>query len=327
MLQIPISSVIRMAAGCFSPAGKRARLSILIYHRVPSQRHPVFHRLPYAEVFEWQMQIVATLFNVLPLSEGVERLERGSLPARAACITFDDGYADNESIALPVLERLGLPATFFVATSYLDGGCMWNDRVIEAVCHARGPQLDLSALALGRHPIGGPEERRQAIAKLVAQLKYRCATERDDCAGAIEQAVGGHTPTDLMMTTKQVRALHDAGMEIGAHTVSHPILANIDAQRARQEIAGGKEELEGITGGQISSFAYPNGKRGRDYTDDHTRMVRSLGLRAAVTTEWGTAGMGHDPYQLPRFTPWDRTPAGFQLRLVRNYLARSRVLE
>lgn len=203
---------------------------------------------------------------------------------------------------------------------------MWNDRIIEAVCQARGPQLDLSTLGLGGLSIGGSEERRQTIAKLLGWLKYQSGAERDACAEGIEHAVGARSPVDLMMTTTQVRALHNAGMEIGAHTVTHPILANIDAQRARQEIAEGKEELEGILGGSISSFAYPNGKCGRDYTREHADMVKSLGFKTAVTTEWGTAGMGHDLYQLPRFTPWDRTPFGFQIRLVRNHMARSQVL-
>ena len=67
---------------------------------------------------------------------------------------------------------------------------MWNDRVIEAVCQARGSQLDLSALEFGRFPIGGSEERRQTIAKLLGQLKYRGVAERDACAEAIEHAVG-----------------------------------------------------------------------------------------------------------------------------------------
>src|SRR6185295_2112486 len=106
-----------------------------------------------AAAFDWQMECLSRCFRVLPLSEAVERLRQGTLPGRAACVTFDDGYADNAEVALPILRRHGLCATFFVATGFLDGGIMFNDRVIEAVRGAPGAQLDLTPLGLGRFDI------------------------------------------------------------------------------------------------------------------------------------------------------------------------------
>ena len=95
------------------------------------------------------MRWIRSWFNVLPLALAVERLRQGDLPARALAITFDDGYADNAEVAAPILERLGLPATFFVTTGFLQGGCMWNDRVIEALRNCAADELDLSELGLG----------------------------------------------------------------------------------------------------------------------------------------------------------------------------------
>ena len=95
------------------------------------------------------MRWVKRTFNVIPLREGVAGLKAGRLPARALSITFDDGYANNESIAAPILARLGLHATFFIATGFLDGGRMFNDTIIETVRAARGTELDLQALGLG----------------------------------------------------------------------------------------------------------------------------------------------------------------------------------
>jgi peptidoglycan/xylan/chitin deacetylase (PgdA/CDA1 family) len=121
-----------------------------------------------------------------------------------------------------------------------------------------------------------------------------------------------------MMTAEQVRNLHESDMSVGAHTVSHPILAKLDPDRARAEMRDSKARLEAITGAPVTLFAYPNGKPGRDYRQEHVGMVRKLGFEAAVSTAWGIAHAASDPFQLPRFTPWDRTPGKFLLRLFRN---------
>ncbi|WP_163360867.1 polysaccharide deacetylase family protein, partial [Escherichia coli] len=81
-------------------------------------------------------------FNVLPLDEAAQRLKDGSLPARAAALSFDDGYADNHDIALPLLQKHGLPCSFFIATGFLDGGRMWNDTLIESIRLSTKPLLD-----------------------------------------------------------------------------------------------------------------------------------------------------------------------------------------
>lgn len=111
-------------------------------------------------------------------------------------------------------------------------------------------------------------------------------------------------------------------MEIGGHTVSHPILLNLSDEEARREIADGKRLLENITGTPLKLFAYPNGKPEKDYGTAHVSMVQQLGFAAAVSTTWGTAHAGSDLYQLPRFTPWDKSPRRFVLRLLQNYLHR-----
>src|SRR5262249_56576651 len=119
-----------------------------------------------------QMRRGRDWFTVLPLPEAIERLRTGALPSRAAAITFDDGYADNCTVAMPILSRLRLPATFFVATGFLDGGRMWNDTVIESVRRA-GDELDLSSLGLGHYSLPDATARRRAFAAILPALKYR----------------------------------------------------------------------------------------------------------------------------------------------------------
>ena len=122
-----------------SPGGARARLSVLIFHRVLPEPDPLFPDEMHARRFDVLCGWLTSWFKVLPLDEAVARLKAGTLPARAVCITFDDGYADNHHVALPILRRHGLVATFFIATGFLDGGRMWNDTVIEAIRACKMP--------------------------------------------------------------------------------------------------------------------------------------------------------------------------------------------
>src|SRR3954453_19801590 len=105
----------RLLLTLLSRGGSHGRLSILIYHRVPVQPDPLFPDECNARLFDEQIQQLADCFNIIPLSDAVRALDVGRLPPPAACITFDDGYPDNAEVALPILLRHGVPATFFVA--------------------------------------------------------------------------------------------------------------------------------------------------------------------------------------------------------------------
>lgn len=301
-----------------SPAGPRARLTVLIFHRVLSAPDPLLPGEPDAAWFETQMGWIKDWFNVLPLGEAIERLCAQALPARAASITFDDGYADNCTIALPILQKTGLCATFFVATGYLDGGQMWNDKVIDVVRNATGPKLNLSALNLGEYSVATIGDRRRSLEHLLNALKYLEPAQRESLAANLAVAADIETSSGLMLTTDQVRTLANSGMTIGAHTVSHPILARVSDAAAISEMVQSKERLEGIIGRSVDLFAYPNGKPGTDYTATHAQLAREAGFSGAVSTGWGAATGGSDVFQLPRFTPWDTTALRYALRLTKN---------
>ena len=308
-----------------SPAGARAPLSVLVFHRVLPVPDPLFPAVMHARQFDAVCGWLARWFNVLALDEAVARLQAGTLPARAASITFDDGYADNHHVALPILQRHGLRATFFMATGFLDGGCMWNDAVIETLRASQLTVLDLSALGLGRHHLGTIEGRRSAVAALIAQIKYRPVIERVALTEHIARLARVALPHDLMLTSPEVKALRQAGMQIGAHTVSHPILARLTQAQAHQEIAGSKRYLEQLLGERVGLFAYPNGKPGEDYSPTNVELVRHLGFDAAVSTQWGCSSQGDDPLQIRRFTPWDSGKLLFGSRLLIN-LKQNRLL-
>ncbi len=309
---------LKQAFQLMSPAGDSSRLSILIFHRVHSAPDPLFPDEPDVARFEKIALWLKTWFNVLPLDEAIVRLQQGNLPARAAAITFDDGYADNLLCAHPILRKYGLPATFFIATGFLDGGRMWNDTIIESIRRAALPEVDGAFLGLGALPLKTIEDKRSALAQIIPAVKHLPAEQRSEMVARIAECCKAILPNDLMLSTPQLQQLRAEGAGIGAHTVSHPILARLDDAMAKREIADSRDRLEGILGERIGLFAYPNGKLGNDYSPIHANIVKSLGFTAAVSTNWGACTKASDIFQLPRFTPWDTSRWRFGLRLLMN---------
>ena len=313
-----INTFFPLLTTLLSPGGRWGRLTIVMYHRVLDRPDSLAPFTPTAQIFDWHMETLANGFNVLPLSEAIDRLIKRSLPPRAACITFDDGYRDNFTVASPVMQRYGLPATIFVATGFLDGGLMWNDSVIETVRHAPGASIDASSLGLGVHPITSDAERLQAIHTLINQLKYLPFADRLAHVNELSAIIGTALPADLMLSTADVIAARRTNIEIGAHTVNHPILTQISDSQTRIELAESKATLESILKEKINLFAYPNGRPDLDYALRHANMVKEAGFKMAVSTASGAASAESDLFQLPRYAPWDKLKSRLQLRLLQN---------
>ncbi|POZ52235.1 polysaccharide deacetylase family protein [Methylovulum psychrotolerans] len=319
MMQALALSLLTHCATWASTRGGQNKLFILIYHQVLDA--PDVMRPGEADIasFSWQMQLLARHFNVLPLAEAVARLQDRSLPPRAVTITFDDGYADNLRNAVPILKQQNLSATFFIASGYLEGGRMWNDTVIEAIRNLPQPEVDLSAFGLGVMPLVSPAQRAATARTLLKCLKHLPPEQRLAHSQALA-AQATALPDDLMLTRAQLRELHAQGMEIGGHTVNHPILATLDKATATAEIAENKAYLEQLLAAPIRFFAYPNGRLGDDYLLAHRDIAKACPYQAAFSTHPGVATAASDVWQLPRFTPWDATPLRFMLRMVWLYL-------
>lgn len=294
-------------------------LTIFVYHRVLTRQDPYRQGELVAEQFDQQMSFLSRNYSVLPLLDAVRLLRQGRLPRRACCITFDDGYADNLTVALPILKQYDLPATIFIATGYLDGQRMFNDTVIDAIAHSKLSQLDLRELHLGLHSIQTIFERQQAVVTILRQFKYRAPEDRDASLPRLVQLADcGPLPSGTMLNRNQVRELASLGVEIGGHTVTHPILTSIDDSRARDEMIRGKRLLESLTNTRVRAFAYPNGQPHKDYASRHATMVRDAGFDLAVTTARGVSNQNSDVYQLPRFAPWGTTAWRWATQTVRN---------
>lgn len=294
------------------------KLSIFIFHRVLSEPDPLFPGEIDIARFDRIVGWISSWFDVLPLSEAVERLSRGDLGVGKACITFDDGYADNLTNATPVLRKHNAHATFFIATDFIDGGRMWNDTVIESIRGTAQSGIDCEWLGLGDVSLDSVADRKTALERIIPAIKHLPGERRAEAVSRLEALCGASLPNDLMLSALQLSDLHGSGMGIGAHTRSHPILAKTDPARARREISESRAYLENALGERIGLFAYPNGKPGVDYLPEHVAMVKDLGFDAAVSTAWGASRPRDSLFELKRFTPWDTTRGRFGLRVMKN---------
>ena len=309
--------LVRAVGDAIAPRGRgEGRLCIVNYHRILGEPDPLLDSEPTVETFRWQVELLAECFNVLPLHEAVQMLATERMPPRAVAITFDDGYRSTHDLALPILKEYGLPATVFVTTEHMEGGSMWNDVILEAVRRLPDGELDLDDIGMGRYPLHSGADRQHSAQLLTEHTKYLPPARRAQLGGKLEALAGGTLQRELMLTREMVQALDRSNVEIGGHTITHPILTRIDDDAARAEIVGNKQQLEGILGKPLRLFAYPNGKHGIDFDARHTDMVREAGYAAAFTTAVGPATRHSNRFEFPRSRPWDTHPLMFASRLL-----------
>ncbi|MEX8505792.1 polysaccharide deacetylase family protein [Leptothrix ochracea] len=310
--------LLRMAAGVRYPGGdKKPGLPILMYHRVLAQPDPLQPEVPDAAWVNMQLALFAQSFNVLPLPEAVQLMRENRLPPRAMCLTFDDGYRDNHDVALPLLRSHNIRATVFVASGFLGDGRIFNDTVVEAVRRLPSGTVDLRFAGMGIHPVGDFASRRALMGPLTQNIKYQKPEERAESCRRLQDLADSPLPDDLMMRPEHVQALHRQGIDIGGHTVNHPILALLDDVQARHEIEANRAYLRDLTGETPRTFAFPNGKPNRDYTKAQAQLVRQAGYEAAVSTAYGIANASQDLFELPRFVAIERTPLRMGARMLR----------
>lgn len=303
----------------------RGKLTTLLFHKVPHERHPL---LPYEPALaDFSAILAATMrrFRVLPLHEAVDALRAGNLPANAACITFDDGYPDWRNTVVPVLESMGVHATFFLTSGQFNGLPMWNERVLWALNAASDKTPRLQWKGLPVLSFSSMADRRRSFSVLEDHLKYLAPDSREDALTELEQHIGVQSRQVPAMSVDDLKYLHAKGFGIGGHSVTHPILRCCSDKQAYEEIAGSREQLESIIRGKVTAFAYPNGSPGKDFGTEHIEMIRRAGYRYAVTTHKGYATADTPMLQIPRFTPWGPSARRMDLQFLRN-LTRSGAL-
>jgi peptidoglycan/xylan/chitin deacetylase (PgdA/CDA1 family) len=293
---------------------------LLSYHRAAldfaeETRDAIPSMLVSAATLRRQLEHLARGWEIVSLSEAARILAEGPRgPGRAfAAITFDDGYADNHAVALPVLSALRIPATVYVATGFMGSAARFaHDRLFVTLRELarRGVPPERAGLEpalqgfLSAASAGTPAE---TLDRLIAWAPHPAVLA---VAEALE-ARTGRTPADLPAGTRplewdQVRDLAAAGIDVGGHSVGHAALTNLPLADARREIEGCRDAVAERLGRPPRHFAYPNGF----HSAAIRRAVREAGFETGSTTADHENLRGCDPYALSRKVLWEGSTLG-----------------
>jgi peptidoglycan/xylan/chitin deacetylase (PgdA/CDA1 family) len=302
------STILPVAGRFFAPAA-----AILAYHSVVEEPQLTDYILGSSRSrahFERHIETVARKFSPVTMDDVVDFVKAGrKLPPRSVAVTFDDGFADNYEIALPILNRYGVPATFYIMFDAVENGTLpWYCRIRFAFNTAKRAEW----IYAGRtYKLGSPEERRAAMppawdrGAALAGDEQRAFVEEVERALEIDPA-HARAQHGLMMDWEQVRGLKKAGHTIGGHTISHPNVAQVSASAARGEIAGCKEKIAEKVGAAVEHFSYPHPALNPHWSSETLGITREAGFKSAVLTTYGSVRVGDDPLTLKRMsTPAD----------------------
>jgi peptidoglycan/xylan/chitin deacetylase (PgdA/CDA1 family) len=316
------------------PEGYVARAVVLLYHRITASGQDPWALSVSPDHFLEHMAVVRQR-RPNRLASIANAVRDGAVPYGIA-VTFDDGYANNLSEALPVLERYDVPATFFVPSAAVDEASEpWWDELDHLLLEP-GTLPSTIAIRVGDatftydlgedrdYPVecaqpwrawraweSVPPTARHALYVRLWETCYQLP--HDERLNVMTQVRawsslgrGARSSHRTLTASELCRLAASPLADIGSHTRTHPALASLTADAQADEIEGARTDLEAIIGRQVSAFAYPFGKRD-DYTAETVGLVRRAGYRCACSNFPGTAADAASAFELPRLfvRDWD----------------------
>jgi peptidoglycan/xylan/chitin deacetylase (PgdA/CDA1 family) len=287
--------------GLRSRRSGRPKFLVLCYHRIGTAGIPLFSELP-PNVFEAQMRYVRRRYRVLSLDELCEEMEKPSGKGDAVAVTFDDGYRDLYSHALPVLRKYQIPATIFLPVTCIETGQVpWYDRIFLALQVFPKDKFEIDLDCRRSFQLTSFHTRLQAAAEIIQYLRTLPDDRRKEyCAGLEERIILPQDELrDRMLTWEQIRAMGREGINFGSHTMTHPAVSQLTASQLDSELGESKRVLENRIGSPAVHFAYPFGKPADCGTVARPVLLRN-GYRSAATTVEGTNEPGDNCFELRR---------------------------
>lgn len=295
------------------------KLNILTYHRVDEFEDPLNPDVLAMSKFESQVKWLKKHFTVLSLPEAISLMEKQQLPPGAVCLTIDDGYSDSYYQIYPLLKKEKLIGNFFIATDGISSGGLWDEHIRHAIANASNSQVSLTVQGI-TYDISTYALRMKNREKIIEIIKYMPIDQRQNTIASLYEQTNSKPLKHNFLSPKQIKEMHANGMIIGGHTHQHPILEMENEADSEQQITECHSILEDILDEKIEYFAYPNGKYRLDFSDRHCQILERLGIKVALSTNWGTLeNLELDRFKVKRFTPWDDSKWRFCFRLAFNY--------
>ena len=315
----------------------RDKAIVLMYHRVLTEderRHAHSHPalIVTRDTFACQMAALKKHFVVLSAAELAHHLEhRIPFPPAACAITFDDGWRDNYTNALPILAAHGLPSLIFLPMNYIGRQrAFWQEALVQLLLRAaeavradsgRRPALAARLDRVGLSSVLDLEDRepRSAIMSIVSAQKTQARATLEglvvDLAADLGLSTDALAATDGFIDWDQVREMSSRGVTFGGHGMEHFLLSQVPLDIVSGEVGGSKAALDARIGEPVPTFSYPNGY----WTPDAAAAVRAAGYRLAFIAQGGPVRCDDDPFTLRRVNihqaVTDSTPL-FYARLV-----------
>lgn len=300
-----VSRLISVAGKLKGPSA-----AILMYHSVmddPARASQTLGGIIHSSaIFTRQMELLAREFVPISLDDLLHTLSNGgSLRPRSVIVTFDDGYADNLEVATPILNRVGVPATFYITVDCVETANLpWPSRLRYSFYTTKKASWnDTNKIGWALRDFADRDRAFLAASDLCArlageaQLAFVRKVEKDLEAGP-------PPPSErLMMTWEQVRGLVKNGHIVGSHTLTHPNMAYVDVSAAKRELADSKRRLEAVLENPVIHFSYPCPALSPHWSESTRKMSAEVGYRTAVTTIGGPVKTDDDPLSLHRVRP------------------------
>lgn len=264
--------------------------------------------------FETLVTFLNNYFNIISISTALKLQGQGCLPARTLCLSFDDGYLDNFTEVFPILKRLGLKASFFIATDGTEKGYLWGDELAQTIQKTSKTKLSFENK---NYSLTTDAARAYSFLTLINNLKFMTNQKRDESLDIITSQLGRVPIRRCMMNRQQLIRLAESGNDIGAHTASHSILGCQNNRVAEQEINSSINYLNELLDKDIELFAYPNGHFPTDFNHEHEAMLLKAGLLAGLSTNDGGVRTTTRKTCIPRFMPHRKEISQFSLSLLK----------
>ena len=266
----------------------RHKALVLTYHRFSEDGRDGSTS---ARALAEHLEYLGEHYRLVSLATLVEHLRRpGPLPAGLAAITIDDGYRDAREVALPILRRYDAPATLFAVTRFVDGqDWLWTDKLQYVVLNTKAVRFEGEVNGQPFHFVFKDRASRiHAAERLKSCLKAVTEGVKQEKLATIAELLDVEPPARAPeeyagITWQEARELEAGGIEVGSHTLTHPVLTQVGDAQLERELGESKARLEAELHRPVELLCYPNG----NIDARILRAAKRAGYRAAVTVEEG----------------------------------------